>query len=309
MHSTSFDRIVRKRQLDEVRMDLIDAIEGISSTIIQQTMDEVTRAAGRQQSGASEEGQQQVQAASLLLPQNLMCSYFPELWSERHQLMAHFASHQQAQALENSPSSSTRTGGLTFSEGGLQPSEVSPEDRLGGVMLIIGAEHVPFVERQLYQLTDNTMPDSVVETLLSDLAEAEESCGTDKISFNSDGKSGGTFGKSEVEELEKRAAIAAFLVCTRSFPPEIVLPNAEELLPEALQIVSSRYPRYRGAFEARLNEAQAEVKRVQAQAMSANMQPDRAEVFGALQDGTALRVGGIGELKDLCGRLAQMEAK
>ena len=64
-------------------------------------MDEVTRAAGRQQSGASEEGQQQVQAASLLLPQNLMCSYFPELWSERHQLMAHFASHQQAQALEN----------------------------------------------------------------------------------------------------------------------------------------------------------------------------------------------------------------
>jgi hypothetical protein len=61
-------------------------------------------------------------------------------------------------------------------------------------------------------------------------------------------------------ELEKRAALAAMLVSTQTFPPHAALPPAEELGEEARAIVARVYPKYRQAFGARMAEAQEKAR-------------------------------------------------
>jgi hypothetical protein len=60
----SFERIARRRSLDELRHDLIAAVEGVC---------------------------ERIEAEGERTPQNALCPHFPELWGERHALFAHFA--------------------------------------------------------------------------------------------------------------------------------------------------------------------------------------------------------------------------
>jgi len=102
------------------------------------------------------------------------------------------------------------------------------------------------------------------------------------------------------EELEKRAALAALLVSTRSFPPSLVLPAPEELIPSAKEIVSQAYPKYRNAFEGRLSMALevAERGRTEAQAQA------RQSLLAAFQRGAAPRVNGLPQVAELYHKFA-----
>mmetsp|Transcript_70934 Transcript_70934/g.189264 ORF Transcript_70934/g.189264 Transcript_70934/m.189264 type:complete len:309 (-) Transcript_70934:39-965(-) len=71
LHTQSFDRLIERRSLDEMRHSLIHATEAVASAM-------------ESTPGWS------------LPPQNCVCPLFPELWEERHKVMAHFAAQQAA---------------------------------------------------------------------------------------------------------------------------------------------------------------------------------------------------------------------
>ncbi|CAE8736282.1 unnamed protein product [Polarella glacialis] len=183
LHVTSFDRLIARHGLDELRHALIDATESLATWL------EERQAAG----GAS------VAVTLQDLPQNMICPLFKELSSERHLLMAHFVR-------------------LAVEEG-------------HNVAVVIGAEHIGPVADLLLQ----DPPQQVhVQELLQEGAASEEPWQA---------------------ELEKRAAVSAFLSSTCTFPSELVLPSKEQLLPEAGDFVAKVLPKYRTAFAGRLAEA------------------------------------------------------
>eukprot|EP00931_Biecheleriopsis_adriatica_P109592 TRINITY_DN83856_c0_g1_i1.p1 TRINITY_DN83856_c0_g1~~TRINITY_DN83856_c0_g1_i1.p1 ORF type:complete len:340 (+),score=56.65 TRINITY_DN83856_c0_g1_i1:34-1020(+) len=99
-HSVSFDRLVARRSLDELRGDVVSATEALAKGL---------------------EGQQ-----ATAIPQNALCPFFTELWSERHAVMA----------------SVTR--------------RAAEEQQESSVALVLGAEHVDPVASRLEDDTDLT---------------------------------------------------------------------------------------------------------------------------------------------------------
>merc|ERR1712083_687386 len=106
-------------------------------------------------------------------------------------------------------------------------------------------------------------------------------------------ESGGT--AAWEQELEKRLAVAAFLASTSVFPPDVVLPQLDQLLPEAKAIATRVYPRYRSAFMNRLMQA----------LQSADPEKQRRASM-ALAEARS-RVRGIPQLQDLCQQLSDVE--
>ena len=93
----------------------------------------------------------------------------------------------------------------------------------------------------------------------------------------------------------------------QSFPPESVLPHADDLgtaypgQPEAKEIISRTYPRYRRAFGGRIAEAQTAAGR-----LAANWPLDpglAATVQEMAAGGQGSRVLGLGKLAQLCADL------
>ena len=115
----------------------------------------------------------------MLLPQNAICPHFPELWDERHLLMAYFARSAAEEV--------GATGG-------------------SDVAMIVGAEHIDPIAEHLEGDVESGMEQQVVSMLLdpeptpSDEARREEGEGGLAV------------------RLEKRAAMAAFLLSTQVTP-------------------------------------------------------------------------------------------
>lgn len=101
------------------------------------------------------------------------------------------------------------------------------------VAVVVGVEHLAGISEQFDHGDFCTADDA--KALLSDV--------------ESDAKMGDV---AWDEEIEKRTAIAAFLRATRTFPPDVVLPSAEQLLPEVTAAVKQNYGRYLEAFNARV---------------------------------------------------------
>lgn len=196
---------------------------------------------------------------------------FPELWGERHLLMAFVAR--------------------------------SATDRLpgaGDVAVVVGAEHVdPLTEHLTAPDASDVELKQQVITMLLDPAPAKPE------EVRAEEAAGGL----ELI-LEKRAAVSAFLVSTQSFPPEVVLPHADDILQafpddpdEAKKIISAVYPRYRNAFGARLAEAQASQGQT-----PANWPVSDPSLVAAMQgmarDGGPARAQGLSQLPALCDALA-----
>ncbi len=199
LHTSSFDRIVRRHNLDELRHALISSVESLAASM---------ESGGGSPAGQASSSSPPSPPSSLdrLLAQNALCVHFGELWSERHALMAHFASRTQ-----------------------------------GDVALVCGSEHVEPVARLLEDAGQRAELSAADLSALLD--ESETSRGSPPSSH---------WGE---DELEKRAALAALLVTTRQFPPEVVLPSSDELGPEDLARAQAVYPKYRAAFAQRLQLA------------------------------------------------------
>eukprot|EP01062_Namystynia_karyoxenos_P018419 TRINITY_DN16864_c0_g1_i1.p1 TRINITY_DN16864_c0_g1~~TRINITY_DN16864_c0_g1_i1.p1 ORF type:complete len:332 (+),score=101.57 TRINITY_DN16864_c0_g1_i1:104-1099(+) len=137
------------------------------------------------------------------VPQNAIGPEFPELWSERHAVMA--AVMRKATA-----------------------------DSAGDVVGVVGAEHIDGVaqawERQEAQGTAAAEALAAPE-VLPELADPSSPA------------------------LEVRCALAALLITTNSFPPELVLPQPTELEGAVLDRVRELYPQYRRVLQERLRSA------------------------------------------------------
>jgi hypothetical protein len=250
MHATSFERLIAHRTLDQLRHDLINATEAVAVAVEQ---------------GAAESGGQWRH-----LPQNAVCLSFPELWGERHLVMA-FNARSAADCLATT----------------------------GEVAVVVGAEHVdPLAEHILGDAPAVKMEQEVVTMLLDAAPAKPEEVWAEEAS-------GGL-----PLLLEKRAAVAAFLVSTQSFPPEAVLPHADDIAEaysdnpdEAKEVISKVYPRYRNAFGRRLAEAQA--SRGQAPSNWPVNDPSLVEAMQGMASGEGqTRVRGLSQLPALCDALA-----
>merc|ERR1712137_1162869 len=82
------------------------------------------------------------------------------------------------------------------------------------------------------------------------------------------------------QELEKRVALLAFLNSTRTFPPDVVLPNLEDLQPDSAAFVKKKYPKYREAFNGRMSTALGDLPK-SAQLIE---EPPRARGLAELQE-------------------------
>jgi len=186
-HSLSFDRIIARRSLDQVRRDVVMATEGVAQKL-------------EQTKGAVD------------IPQNGLCPFFPELWSERHAVMAQVTklAAQEAQQIQDDA---------------LQTHHVA---------LVVGAEHIDHVVPLLQDETSVPMPMGGFGGGLENHLEVPD----DPATFE--------------EQLEKRCAMAALLGATRAFPQSLVLPPPEDLVQEAQPVVRRAYPRYHRAIAERL---------------------------------------------------------
>jgi len=135
------------------------------------------------------------------------------------------------------------------------------------VAVVVGAEHLDGIEGRFGETAEDTE-----ELLQGGALEAESGAEWEK-------------------ELEKRCAAAAFLASTGAFPPEVVLPEFQDLLPEAKELAMKFYPKYRNAFRGRL-----------AQATHSNNAAggSRQELQAALDEASATRVRGLPDLKEIC---------
>jgi hypothetical protein len=185
MLSTSFDRLIARCGLDELRHALIEATEAVAAAI------------------------ENSPSSASRVPQNALCPHFPELWQERHMLMATFAA---------------------------RAAEAAADD--DDVAFVCGAEHV---ERIARCLAAGPLDSVAVDSLLSATSGAELTSPADA--------------SARKVLLEKRAAVAALLLSTNSFPPELVLPPADCLTKPDLAVVQECYPKYRAAFAQRIGQA------------------------------------------------------
>ena len=105
---------------------------------------------------------------------------------------------------------------------------------------------------------------------------------------------------------------------TQSFPPESVLPHADDLdtvypnQPEAKEIISRTYPRYRRAFGGRLAEAQNNAGRFAANwPYQEGAQSGLPPAMQGIAEGGAQgsRVQGLGMLAKLCDDLEAVLAE
>merc|ERR1719329_213548 len=183
-HAVSFDRLVARMSVNEMLSSVAKVADAFGSAVERQ---------GQEANSTTPWAQEE-------LLQNLLCPFFPELWRERHLVMA----------------STIRRAALDLEAG---------ERR--DVMVVLGAKHVEPLAEILEQ------EPHADEDLLALLGNPD-----DTASFE--------------DQLEKRAALVALLVSTRSFPPGYVLPASEDLLPEALAIVKPVYTRVRGAIMQRM---------------------------------------------------------
>lgn len=250
-HALSFERLLARRTLDQLRRDLIDAIEAVAVAVEQGPAD-----------GGGSGGQRRH------LPQNAVCPSFPELWDERHLLMA-FHSRSAADALS-------------------EP---------GDVVVVVGAEHVDPLAEHLSGEADAELEQDVIAMLLDAAPVQPEAVRVEEAS-------GGL-----ALLLEKRAAVSAFLVSTQSFPPEVVLPHADDIAEaypdapdQAKEIIGKKYPMYRNAFGGRLAEAQA--SRGQAPANWPVNDPSIVEAIQGMTGEGAVRAQGLAQLPALCDALA-----
>ena len=241
-HTTSFSRLIARRSLDALRHELIAVVEAAAKHI-ETTPPAAAPAMGAPAGGAPGPGAAVTPGA--LLPQNFVAPFFPELWTERHVLMGHFA-RQQQQATN------------------------------GDVVVIVGADHADALAGHLDEdgggAVDAGVEAAVVTDLLADFANDE----------------------NDADELEKRAAVAALLVCTQSFPPDAVLPPAEQLGDDARAAVGRVWSKYRGAFSDRLEHA-----------MRRRPPPDPGSGSGRSEAPPQQppRVGGLAQLAELCDRI------
>lgn len=220
LHSLSFDRLIQRYSLAELKTVLIQATE-----LVAQCLETISERRNKQ-------GGDVVKLSDV--PQNVLCPLFPELGSERQDLMCHFARLAAEQGHD--------------------------------VAVIVGVEHLSGISEQ-FDHGDACTP-AEAKTLLSDV--------------QSDAKMGDA---AWDEEIEKRTVAAAFLRATRTFPPETVLPPAEQLLPEVTAVVKQHYRRYLEAFNARILTALGGPNSMAAMAMSAqNVQ----------------RIPGLAQLQELC---------
>lgn len=155
------------------------------------------------------------------------------------------------------------------------------------VALMVGTEHIQPVA-------------ALVEALPRDILAAEVIDDHNELLNAPPEATAGSHGLGSAEIIEKRAALAALLVSTRAFNPELVLPAADGLPEEMVQMVSSVYPRYRAAFEGRMTEA----RRVAEQVGGPEAQQAQQDLFAALQGGTSTAVSGLAQLPALCESLA-----
>eukprot|EP00928_Gymnodinium_smaydae_P074934 TRINITY_DN57951_c0_g1_i1.p1 TRINITY_DN57951_c0_g1~~TRINITY_DN57951_c0_g1_i1.p1 ORF type:complete len:323 (-),score=43.20 TRINITY_DN57951_c0_g1_i1:200-1168(-) len=209
-HPLSFSRLIARLSVNEMRHAIIVATEAFAASL---------------------ETQGRTQDALPLPPQNVLCQFFPELWGERHAVMAHVV----RQALGEAD---------------------------GDVALVVGKEHIDPVVEKL-----NSTDDDDIAALLREPSET-----TDRD-----------------EELEKRAALAALLVSTQTFPAEYVLPPVDEIDADAKTVVSRVYPKYRWAIDGRLNSVR-------------NGRSSYDHLADAVRQGQTAR--GLGHLEDLCKSLA-----
>ena len=195
-----------------------------------------------EEGGASTAETTSAAAADLLVPpQNVMCPHFPEFWGERHILMAHFARRaadegDDAVLVVGAEHADELAGILASTDDDNGGSEVGGEEGErdeelyggGGGGGRGGDGGVFFHQEQ-----------QVIDDLLG-AGKGGSGSGTNKVHLM-----GVDMGVEMEVELEKRAALAAMLVSTQTFPPHAALPPAEELGEEARAIVARVYPKYR----------------------------------------------------------------
>lgn len=178
LHATSFNRIVATRSLNDLRYELIDAVEMVGTKLEEPL----------------------APAAMDDLPQNFICPMFKELGEERHMVMAQLVRQCAEQGHD--------------------------------VCLVVGKEHIDPVAKYLEEPAY-----SGIEGLLDNL---------------DDGSGASSSPEAFAEELEKRVALAAFVLTTKTFPADLVLPQFEDLVPDAQAVVKKIWPKYRNAFRNRL---------------------------------------------------------
>jgi len=197
-HSISFDRLIARMSVDETLSAVAVATEAFASRLAECRLH-------------SSDAQPAAWAQDQLL-QNVLCKSFPELWGERHRVMASVV-QRAAKASEHD------------------------------VVLVVGSSHV----------------DPVADALEVDVdAEALLAAPEDTGSWD--------------DQLKKRAAIGALVISTKAFPVHHVLPDFDDLLPEAKEVVKPVYLRCRQAIRGRLGDFDSQSSQVAAEQLRGSSQ-------------------------------------
>jgi len=221
-HAISFDRLVARCSVPELRSSIVQAVELFASAV----------EAGRDETRAEAEAAPWWGTGAM---QNVLTPTFPELWGERHLVMAHVTRRLSKQLGQD-------------------------------IALVVGSRHVEPLAGCFEEKADKTAD---VQALLQAPDDPD------------------TFDK----QVEKRAMLAALLAATQTFPADLVLPNAEDLLPEARKIAGPIYTKYRQAINSRLGAL-------------FNVEGKSDSIVERLGQ-SAAQAHGLAHLEELCGLIAK----